>query len=291
MNFYLISSFMLLLFIGMSGFILNRCFESPESVLLRKKIVRLSAQLDQIWQKSQKYESELYSTYFPNDNLYRTILNIDTLSLSIRSGGTGGSAREGSYNFSSDIATRLERQINMLDVQLKIQRNSYVTVFNKAIEYRERLNRLPAIRPLTDKDVYYISSYFGSRNDPFSNEGEEFHTGVDFVATIGTNVYAVADGTVTLSKNSRTGYGNEIVINHDFGFSSRYAHLEKILVKEGEKVQRGQLIGKVGSSGRSTGPHLHYEVRYDNKAVNPLLYIANNLTPDEYAEIIALANN
>ncbi len=111
------------------------------------------------------------------------------------------------------------------------------------------------------------------------------------MAAEGKDVYATGDGTVTLVQESRIGYGNEIFIDHGFGFGSRYAHLSQILVKEGQNVKRGQLIGKVGESGRATGPHLHYEVLYENKPVNPSFYFDNSLSVEEYQRILKLASN
>ncbi len=131
------------------------------------------------------------------------------------------------------------------------------------------------------KNLIQVSSFFGKRCDPFIHE-EADHYGLDFVAPVGTEVYATGEGTVTLLNISRTGYGNELVINHSFGYSTRYAHLEKFFVSEGEWVKRGQLIGLVGNSGRSTGPHLHYEVRYEGKAVNPAFYYSDDLTDNEF---------
>jgi murein DD-endopeptidase MepM/ murein hydrolase activator NlpD len=236
-------------------------------------------------------ENKLYDTSFENDNYYRIILGLDTLPLSVRTGGTGGSASYPPDMFQSSISRKLGDQLEKLDVQLQIQHNSFATVYETALERNEKLRRLPGIQPVPLDDVLYISSYFGVRTDPFNHEDEEIHTGLDFVAPYDTEVHATADGTVTLCKFSRTvGYGNEVVIDHSFGYSTRYAHLKEILVNEGDVVKRGQLIGKVGSSGRSTGPHLHYEVRYEQKAVNPILFFANNLTQNEYDEITALAN-
>lgn len=281
----------LVVFTGISGTILNHVLGSPETYFLERKVSSLSAQLNGLFERSEGVEETLYSTTFENDNLYRTILGLDTLPLSMRTGGTGGSAGEGSDQIHSSLGLKLEAQVEKLQVQLLIQDNSFVTVYDKALEHIERLRHLPAIQPVHFKNVLYISSYFGVRTDPFNHEDEELHTGLDFVAAYGTNVYATADGTVTLCKISRTvGYGNEVVINHSFGYSTRYAHLQEIIVNEGDIVKRGQLIGKVGSSGRSTGPHLHYEVRLEKKAVNPISYYATNLTSNEYEEITAMAN-
>ena len=155
--------------------------------------------------------------------------------------------------------------------------------------HARHLKHMPAIMPVAQNDLFMISTDFGMRTDPF-NHVEQLHTGLDFVAPTGKNVYATGDGTVTFMQLSRTGYGNEIVIDHAFGFGSRYAHLDTILVTGGQKVKRGQLIGRVGASGRTTGPHLHYEVLYENRPVNPEYYFDNGLSTDEYRQILNQAS-
>jgi murein DD-endopeptidase MepM/ murein hydrolase activator NlpD len=150
-------------------------------------------------------------------------------------------------------------------------------------------NAIPAIRPIAQHNLIMVSSFFGKRFDPFFHE-EADHFGLDLVAPVGSEVYATGDGTVTLLNFSRTGYGNELVINHSFGYSTRYAHLEKFFVSEGESVKRGQLIGAVGNSGRSTGPHLHYEVLYEGKPVNPVFYYSDDLTDNEFHLLTSKTN-
>jgi len=172
---------------------------------------------------------------------------------------------------------------------LKIQSGSYKVVYEKAREHATGLSHIPAIQPISRNDLVMVSSNFGMRSDPFL-ELPGVHCGLDFVAPTGTDVFATGDGNVTFLQFSRTGYGNEIVIDHAFGFGSRYAHLDQILVSEGQKVRRGQMIGKVGRSGRATGPHLHYEVLYEGKPVNPAFYFDSSLTEEEYEQILKLAS-
>jgi murein DD-endopeptidase MepM/ murein hydrolase activator NlpD len=289
---YLVYAVILVIFSGLSGYFLTRVLGSPENYFLEKKASVLSEQLNRLSEQSEEMEETLHASSFVNDNLYRTILELDTLPLSVRTGGTGGSAIGSADLYHSSASRKLEGQVERLEVQLNIQRNSFASVYEAALEHIEKLKHLPAIQPVPFREVLYISSYFGVRTDPFNHEDEENHTGIDFVAPYGTDVFAAADGTVTLCRISRTvGYGNEIVINHSFGYSTRYAHLQEILINEGDMVKRGQLIGRVGSSGRSTGPHLHYEVRYENRAVNPITYFTSNLTQNEYDEITELAKN
>jgi murein DD-endopeptidase MepM/ murein hydrolase activator NlpD len=178
----------------------------------------------------------------------------------------------------------------MLNHQLSIQSESYEILLLKAREHAMQFSHIPAIQPVSRTDLYSISSDFGVRTDPFYFH-QKVHCGLDFVAAEGKSVYATGDGIVTFIQFSRTGYGNEIIIDHSFGFGSRYAHLDTILVTEGQKVKRGQMIGRVGKSGRATGPHLHYEVLYEKKPVNPALYFDSSLTVQEYKQILEMAAN
>ncbi len=272
------------------GFILNRALGSAESILLEHRLFSLNQQMHSLLAKGHQFSSILHKDHFPKDNAYRSILQIDTLSENIREAGTGGYVPHYPVAYNDEVSDSLGSLITMLNSQLQIQTGSYETVYRKALEHQKELSHLPAIKPISQKDLIMISSNFGLRADPFL-EQVEVHRGLDFVAATGKNVYATGDGTVTLVKESRIGYGNEIFIDHGFGYGSRYAHLSRILINEGQKVKRGQLIGKVGESGRATGPHLHYEVLYENKPVNPSFYFDNSLTVEEYQRILKMASN
>lgn len=272
------------------GFILNRYLGSAESRILENKLFSLNQQMQQLLDKGHHFSSILHKEHFPKDITYRAILQIDTISDNIREAGTGGYVRHNTLSFRNDVSDTLGRLITTLNSQLNIQTGSYETVYKKALEHQRSLSHMPAIQPISQKDLIMISSNFGIRSDPFLYH-QEVHCGLDFVAATGKDVYATGDGSVTLVQESRIGYGNEIFIDHGFGFGSRYAHLSQILVKEGQKIKRGQLIGKVGESGRATGPHLHYEVLYENKPVNPSFYFDNSLTVEEYQRILKLASN
>ncbi len=271
------------------GYLFNRIFGSAELRFLENKRLNLSHQMQRLYDKGRHFSAILHNDHFPKDNSYRQILQIDTLSENIREAGMGGSVLRSPLPVQNDLNEQLQNLIYSLNAQLKIQSGSYEEVYKKALEHKSSLSHMPAIQPISQKDLIMISSNFGLRADPFL-EQQEVHRGLDFVAAEGKNVYATGDGTVTLVKESRIGYGNEIFIDHDYGFGSRYAHLSRILVDEGQKVKRGQLIGYVGQSGRATGPHLHYEVLYENKPVNPSFYFDNSLTLEEYQRILKLAS-
>jgi len=280
----------ILLFILFSGFLLNHYLGSPEARLLEKQVAVLNSQMQVLYNKGRQFSTSLRNDLFQKDNHYRTILQVDTVSYAYRLAGSGGSAAEDGISLNSNLTYQLDNLISKLDQQLQIQSGSFDILYKKALEHSTQLVSLPAIQPVSQNDLIMISSHFGVRSDPFFFF-EQVHNGLDFVAPVGKNVYATGNGTVTFVQYSRTGYGNEIVIDHMFGFGSRYGHLDTILVKDGETVKRGQVIGTVGQTGRATGPHLHYEVMYENKAVNPSFYFDSSLTREEYAQIIKKANS
>jgi murein DD-endopeptidase MepM/ murein hydrolase activator NlpD len=282
-------AFLVVVFIGLSsGYVFNRLIGSPEAMKLEKQKNTLQETISQMIERCDTYTNRLEKEYFISDNTYRTILQIDTLPLSMRLAGTGGSRTEKDFGLNSNLSLQLDQAIDKLRHQLQIQSTSFETVYSRALEHSAQLSHLPAIKPVSARDIIMISNDFGMRTDPFLNL-EQIHTGLDFVAPQGSNVYATADGIVTFTQYSRTGYGNEIVIDHKFGFGSRYAHLNEILVELGQTIQRGQLIGRVGETGRATGPHLHYEVLQNNKPVNPSFYYDNSLTLKEYDVIVQKA--
>jgi murein DD-endopeptidase MepM/ murein hydrolase activator NlpD len=272
-----------------SGYLLNQLFGSQEARVLEDQVSLLNQKMQYQFDKGRQISSSLRNDLFVKDNKYRTILQMDTLPCSLRLAGTGGSSSVNELAMQLDLSHQVENMINGLSIQLQIQNGSFKALYEKAMEYSAEQTHLPAIQPVAQEDLIMISSNFGVRSDPFFFV-EKNHNGLDFVAPIGKNIYATGDGIVTFVQYSRKGYGNEIVIDHRFGFGSRYAHLNALKVKEGDRVKRGQIIGTVGETGRATGPHLHYEVLYEHKPVNPSFYFDTNLTKEEFAQIVNKAN-
>jgi murein DD-endopeptidase MepM/ murein hydrolase activator NlpD len=161
-------------------------------------------------------------------------------------------------------------------------------VYNKAINKEEMLQHIPAIQPVSNKNLKRLSSYYGYRTDPIYKV-RKFHPGIDFSAPTGTEVYSTGNGRVIELTQSRMGYGNRIVIDHGYGYETMYAHLHKFNVKKGEWVKRGQVIGFLGNTGKSTAPHLHYEISKNGKRVNPIYYFFNDLTPEEYETVLEMS--
>ncbi len=233
-----------------------------------------------------RFESKLTDLQTRDDNIYRCICQMEPLPASIREAGLGGTRRypmlEG-YNH-SDLMIKTTELLDNIELRLSIQLNSFTELLQAAKERKTLFANKPAIQPISLHDKHWISSDFGVRTDPISKEPTA-HYGIDIAARKGTCVYATGGGIIQSAKFSDSGYGKEIVIDHGFGFSSRYAHLNQILVYEGQKISRGKLIGTLGNSGKSTGPHLHYEVRFHSKPLNPMLFYSDDLTPEEYDKI------
>ncbi len=248
---------------------------------LRENYSRLKSEIIEI-------QTEISDLQTKDDNLYRPILELDPLAIDIRQAGFGGAARHeilksiSDGNFAIDVA----EEIDQLNSQLKVQIESYKSVIKKAIEKEKKIDCMPGIQPVSVRHFSRISDYFGWRRDPFNGE-RRMHYGVDLTGSRGSPVYCTGNGVVTRAEYAR-GYGNLVEVDHGYNFKTRYAHLDKITVHAGQQLNRGEIVGNLGNTGRSTGPHLHYEVRYGNKPVNPLDYYRNNLSATEYDQMIEL---
>ena len=224
------------------------------------------------------------------DKQIAVVLEGDTLSPSELSGGIGGvnnyADLEGFEESSSIITTH--QKLDNINSKLAVLSQSYKELLKLATNKEQMLKCMPAIQPVSNKNLREIASGFGMRIHPIYGE-PKMHTGIDFAAPTGTPVCATGDGVVE-EAGYASGYGLHIVINHSWGYETLYGHLSKSLVKKGQKIKRGQIIGKVGSTGLSTGSHLHYEVIKNNRKINPIDYFHNDLTTTEYEAIVKLAN-
>ena len=258
-------------------------FNSPREKMLEREIDQYEIQYQILNDRLALIEDVLVDLQERDDNIYRVIFEAEPISASIRKAGYGGSNRheqlEGFMN--SEVIINTARKLDVISSQLYVQSKSFEDVFDLAKNKERMLACIPAIQPVKVTDLRRISSYYGYRLDPIYKV-RKFHGGVDFSAPTGTEIYAPGDGVVTKVIKSRRGYGNTIIIDHDFNYGTKYSHLSKFMVKKGDKVKRGQVIGHVGNTGKSTAPHLHYEVHKNGKAVNPIYYFFNDLTPEEF---------
>ncbi|MEX2427911.1 MAG: M23 family metallopeptidase [Bacteroidales bacterium] len=220
-----------------------------------------------------------------DDRLYRSYFGMDPIPTSIREAGTGGAVMYSALQSISnpDMVIGVFERIDKVLMKAQIQSGSFDDLKEAAVSNQQILACKPLIQPISPANRYWLTSTFGYRTDPFTRQ-RRIHRGVDMAGPYGLEIHATGDGVVKMAGYD-PGYGKEVVIDHGFGYTSRYAHLQNIHVKRGERVRRGQVIGTLGSSGRSTGPHLHYEISLNNRAVNPMYHYFENITPEEY-EII-----
>jgi len=265
--------------------------DSPKERKLKRENRQLVFQYELINNKIADIELVLKDIQFRDDNIYRTIFEAEPVPSTVRNAGIGGVNRyEDLKGFNnSEIVINTSKKLDKITKQLYVQSQSFDYIIHLAKNKEKWLASIPAIQPILNKDLTRISSYFGIRYDPVYKGIKKMHEGIDFTAPVGTDIRATGEGTVKIIENSRRGYGNMIVIDHGFGYTTVYAHLSKILVKKGQKIKRGEIIGKVGNTGKSVGPHLHYEVRRNGRAINPIHYFFQDLSPEEYDLMIELS--
>ena len=222
-----------------------------------------------------------------DNNLYRVMFEADPIPSQVRRSGFSDADRYADlYGYmNSDLVVSAARKMDVIASQLYNQSVSYDSLFVMARNKADMLAHIPAIFPLKETEVKYISSYFGYRPDPIYKI-EKFHSGMDFTATLGTEAYATGDGVVFDVERNEWGYGNMVILDHGYGYKTRYAHLLKPAVRKGQKVKRGQVIGYIGATGKATGVHLHYEVLKNDDQIDPINFFYQDLTPDEYDQIL-----
>ncbi len=266
-------------------------FDLPNERSLRRENTQLLTKYGLLNKHLDEIEKVLSDIQDRDDNIYRVIFETKPIPEAVRKAGFGGINRymelEGYEN--SEIVIETTKKLDIIRRQLYVQTKSYEEVVKMAEKKEEMWASIPAIQPIADKDVVRFASGFGYRIHPIYKT-KKMHSGVDLTAPVGTKVYATGNGTVIRASRSRGGYGKRVIIDHGYGYKTLYAHLNKILVEQGQKIKRGDLIGEVGNTGRSTAPHLHYEVRKNNKAQDPINFYFNDLTPEEYDRMIVVSS-
>jgi murein DD-endopeptidase MepM/ murein hydrolase activator NlpD len=259
-------------------------FDSPREKMLQRENNELKEQLQLVNQKLEVMDVVLEDIQDRDDQVYRTICEADPISLETRNPWFNLKTRYDSIplNETLKLLKSIDLKTQGLLIKLNSERKSLDTLLVLAENKSDMLAAIPAIRPI--KNMYNVTSGFGMRIHP-SLKIYRKHTGVDITAPRGTPVYATADGVVSREQGP-TGYGTHILITHGFSYQTLYAHLSKRVVKPGQKVKRGELIGYVGSTGLSLGPHLHYEVWKNGAPVNPVQYFTSDITPAEYNAIL-----
>ena len=277
---------------GLATFLAIMYFiDSPKEILLKKENELLLTQYRVLSLRLDDAIEVLDDVKQRDEGLYRAIFQADSIPASIRNAGFGGVNR---YEHlmslpNPELVVASSRKVDMLRKQLYVQSNSLNELIEIGQTMEERLKCIPAIQPISNRDLARTASGYGMRIDPIYRT-PRFHAGMDFSAKIGTDVYATGNGTITFAAWKQD-YGNCIIIDHGFGYQTLYAHLSKFRARVGQKVQRGAVIGLVGNTGKSTGPHLHYEVIVKGRHDNPAKYFFMDLTPEEYDKMIQIAEN
>ena len=262
--------------------------DPPKTLLLKKTNAQWCSKIEVLNRQLDEYESDLRALQMRDDDIYRSIFGMDEIPSEVRNAGFGGVNRYAHYDDVDPDGLLKEAAVRM-DVLTKktyVQSRSFDEVALLSKRAGDMASCIPAIPPVNpDPSKYRLSSGFGYRKDPISGRTAR-HMGVDFAMKPGNPIYVTGDGVIESVKFEFFGYGNNVVVDHGFGYKTRYAHLKSIGVVEGMKVKRGECIGLSGNSGKSSGPHLHYEVIYKGSPVNPSNYYDLSITPDEYAAMV-----
>lgn len=269
----------------------NKFLPSPIQKKQNRELEVMKLQYDLLNKKMKQVELVVSDLQDRDDNIYRVIFESEPIPSSIRNAGFGGSNRykdlEGYSN--TDLMKTATERLDRITKQLYIQSKSYDEVVKMAKGKEKLLASIPAIMPLNNKNLKHAPSGYGWRTHPVYKT-QEFHPGMDFTAEQGTPIYATGDGIIERADNTAQGYGNHVVINHGYGYQTLYGHMSRIATAAGKKVKRGDLIGYVGSTGLSTGPHVHYEVIKNGEKVNPINFYYNDLSPEEYQIMLELSS-
>ena len=265
-------------------------FDSPEVKGLKRQNSELLVSVELFNKQLDKITMTLQDMQRRDDNLYRTIFEAEPLNSSVREAGVGGADRYDELQKMADpkLVTQTAKRLDKITRKIVIQSKSYDELTRMAMSKEKMLASIPAIQPISNKDLTRTASGWGFRIHPIYKI-RKFHYGIDFTAPTGIEVYATGDGTIERIESSQRGYGNCIIVDHGYGMKTLYGHLSGFTVKQGQKVNRGDVIAFVGNTGLSTSPHLHYEVFRNGEKVNPINYFFNDLTAEEYDKMIEIS--
>ncbi|MCS6818705.1 MAG: M23 family metallopeptidase [Chitinophagales bacterium] len=266
--------------------------DSPKEKILKNELNMMKDRYAILNSEVQRLSAVLEELHYRDGNIYRVLFESEPIPLEVWQAGSGGVNR---YRYldkyeNGELIKGLSLKVDKLRRQMAIQSKSYDQIAEFIQNREQMLRSLPSIQPVINKDLTRLASGFGMRMDPIYKV-PKFHEGMDFTAPVGTEVYVTGDGVVETVEYSYSGYGNQVVVDHGYGYKTRYAHLSKFKVKVGQKVKRGDVIGLVGNTGKSTGPHLHYEVIKGGVPVNPVYYYFNDLKDDMFARMLEISSS
>ena len=263
---------------------------SPNEKLLRMQNERLSERYARLRDKVNSLDQQMDELEKRDNNVYRAIFEANPIPDSARAKELEAEKEiatvEGMPN--NQLYSSIVNSLNLLTSRIAAQTKSYVQIDGLMKNKEQLLSHTPAIQPVSNKDLNRIASGFGYRIDPVYKT-VKMHAGLDFAAPTGTPIYATANGTVTTAGNKGNGYGNHVIINHGYGYETLYGHMVKVKINPGKKVTGGEIIGWVGSTGKSTGPHCHYEVHKNGNKIDPVYFFYNDLSPDQFDRLLKQA--
>ncbi|MCH5221692.1 MAG: M23 family metallopeptidase [Muribaculaceae bacterium] len=265
--------------------------ELPRERALRERTEHLQRRVELLNRRADHALAVMEDLAERDNNFYRVMMQAEPLTPAQRYAGL---ERQRNFDrldslYDTDLVRYVDMKLARLDQMIVTQIKSFDYLASETSGQKDRTAHIPAIQPVPEKYLRTMASGYGVRRDPVYGT-MKFHEGMDFSAPIGTPVYATADG-IVISASWNSGYGNMVEINHGYNYTTRYAHLSKVIARSGQNVKRGDLIGLVGNTGKSTGSHLHYEVRYRGAPQNPVHYYFYDISPEQYDEIIRLAEN
>ncbi|WP_298510216.1 peptidoglycan DD-metalloendopeptidase family protein [uncultured Kordia sp.] len=266
---------------------LNTAFETPKEKVLKRELAQMELQYNLLNKKIKQAQEVLKNLEERDNNIYRLYFEANPIPEEQRKAGFGGVNRyEALYNYeNADLLISTTKELEKLQKRMIVHSKSLDEIAILAEDKEKFLSSIPAIQPVNNEDLTRMASGYGWRNDPFT-KARKMHWGMDFTAPRGTPVYAAGDGVVVRADNSSSGFGKHIRIDHGYGYVSLYAHLSRYNVRKGRKVKRGDLIGFVGSTGRSQAPHLHYEIRKNGDKINPINFYYGNLSAIEFEQLL-----
>ncbi len=267
--------------------------ELPKTVIIRKNNARWSSRFELMNRQLDSYAEALSILSLRDNDIYRSVFGMYEIPDEIRNAGFGGVNRYAylDYGESSSLLRNTAVRLDVLTKKAYVQSKSFDEVSAIAKHSGDMVLCVPAVSPICPvPGSYHISSSFGRRTDPVYGR-TAFHEGIDFAMPSGNSIYSTADGVVVKVRHEFFGYGNSVMVDHGFGYKTRYAHMSRIAVHEGDTVKRGSYLGASGNTGKSTGPHLHYEVLYKDRPVNPANYFDLKMDPEEYMALVNKVQN
>lgn len=273
-------------------FIITRFIPTPKELTLLRELDNLTLNYEILQKQLDENERRLSEIENRDDNLYRVIFETDPYPSDKRNGTINNDdyfekMRGERY---SDIIVSTSQRIEALTKRIYAESKSLDEVADLALRKKDMINSIPAVPPVTIDIVRRtLVSGYGMRFHPISKVWR-MHTGMDFAAKIGTPIYATGDGVVKFAGSDASGYGTYVILDHGYGYQTLYGHMSKLRTTQGKRVKRGEIIGEIGNTGQSTGPHLHYEVIYRGQKVNPINYYYKDITPEEYNTLLEMAS-